>query len=42
VSLWKGPLKWVGNLAFAGTIFGALFHYLRYGPKPEEKGAEDV
>ena len=27
---------------FAGTIFGALFHYLRFGPKPEEKEAADV
>ncbi|MCB1019593.1 MAG: formate dehydrogenase subunit beta [Bryobacterales bacterium] len=41
VSLWKGPLKWVGNLAFAGTIVGALFHYLRFGPKEEEKEGGD-
>ncbi|MEW5975846.1 MAG: formate dehydrogenase subunit beta [Acidobacteriota bacterium] len=37
VSLWKGPLKWVGNLLFAGTILSALFHYLRFGPKQLEE-----
>ena len=32
VSLWKGPLKWLGSLALAGGILGTLLHYLRYGP----------
>jgi formate dehydrogenase iron-sulfur subunit len=33
VLLWKGPVKWLGSLALLGGIFGAFFHYLRYGPK---------
>ena len=33
VALWKGPLKWVGNALLIGGIFGAFFHYVRYGPK---------
>jgi formate dehydrogenase beta subunit len=38
VSLWKGPLKWLGNLALLGGIVGTVFHYLRYGPwKDPEK-----
>jgi len=32
VSLWKGPLKWLGNLVFLGGILGALVHYVRWGP----------
>lgn len=33
VSFWKGPLKWIGNLVFAGGVLGAIVHYLRFGPK---------
>jgi hypothetical protein len=33
VRLWKGPLKWLGNLAMAGGIAGVVLHYLRFGPK---------
>ena len=33
VKLWKGPLKWIGNLAIVGGIVGVTLHYLRYGPK---------
>jgi len=33
VLIWKGPLKWVGNLAIVGGIIGAFVHYLRFGPK---------
>ena len=33
VKLWKGPLKWIGNLAIVGGIIGVALHYLRYGPK---------
>jgi formate dehydrogenase beta subunit len=33
VRLWKGPLKWLGNLAMAGGIIGVVGHYLRFGPK---------
>ena len=32
VTLWKAPLKWLGNLILAGTVLGAVLHYLRYGP----------
>ena len=42
VSLWQGPVKWLGNLLFTGGILGAFFHYLRYGPKPtgDEEGSD--
>ena len=33
VRLWKGPVKWFGNLVLFGGVLGAFFHYLRYGPK---------
>ena len=33
VRLWKGPAKWIGNLAMAGGILGVALHYLRFGPK---------
>ena len=33
VRLWKGPLKWLGNLAMIGGLIGVTLHYLRYGPK---------
>jgi formate dehydrogenase iron-sulfur subunit len=33
VRLWKGPLKWLGNLAMIGGLLGVTLHYLRYGPK---------
>jgi formate dehydrogenase iron-sulfur subunit len=33
VQLWKGPLKWVGNLAIVGGVFAAAVHYVRYGRK---------
>ncbi len=35
VSLWKGPVKWLGSLALAGGILGAALHYLRVGPKED-------
>jgi formate dehydrogenase beta subunit len=35
VRLWKGPLKWLGNLAIVGGLVGVTLHYLRYGPKQE-------
>ncbi len=41
VSLWKGPVKWLGTLVMAGGILGAFFHYVRYGPKHEEAARED-
>jgi formate dehydrogenase beta subunit len=33
VRLWKGPLKWLGNLAIIGGLVGVTLHYLRFGPK---------
>jgi len=36
VKLWKGPLKWLGNLAMVGGLIGLFVHYLRYGPKDRE------
>jgi len=36
VRLWKGPLKWIGNLAMVAGIVGLAAHYLRFGPKKEE------
>jgi hypothetical protein len=33
VRLWKGPLKWMGNLAMVFGLVGVTMHYLRFGPK---------
>lgn len=33
VKLWKGPVKWIGNLVFIGAILGTFLHYLRFGPR---------
>jgi formate dehydrogenase beta subunit/formate dehydrogenase gamma subunit len=33
VALWKGPFKWVGGLAFAGSLAAAAVHYLIAGPR---------
>jgi len=37
VSLWKGPMKWLGSLMFWGTILGAFFHFVIYGPQDPAK-----
>lgn len=41
VTLWKKPLKWLGNLGMIAGLLIATLHYLRYGPKhvpePEKK-----
>jgi formate dehydrogenase iron-sulfur subunit len=34
--VWKGPAKWLGNLAILGGILGVTLHYLRFGPKQVE------
>jgi len=33
VKLWKGPLKWLGNVAMVGGLLGIAVHFLRYGRK---------
>jgi hypothetical protein len=33
LSLWKGPVKWLGTLVMLGGILGTFFHYVRYGPR---------
>lgn len=39
VTLWKGPVKWLGSAILAGGVLGSFFHYLRFGPK--HSGDED-
>jgi hypothetical protein len=41
VRIWKGPLKWLGNLAIAAGILGAATHYLRFGPKKVEQETKE-
>jgi formate dehydrogenase beta subunit len=43
VKFWKGPLKWIGNLAMLGGVIGVTMHYLRFGAKevePDKNGGE--
>jgi len=40
VRLWKGPAKWVGNLAMLGGILGVVIHYMRFGPKRVDEQEE--
>lgn len=35
VTLWKGALRWAGNLAMLGGILIAAIHYVRFGRKPD-------
>ena len=37
VRIWKGPLKWLGNVAMIGGVLGVALHYIRFGPKHVEK-----
>ena len=37
VRLWKGPLKALGAMVFMGSILGAFFHYVIFGPQDPEK-----
>lgn len=37
VSLWKGPLKTIGNVLLIGGIVTAALHYFRFGPQRVEK-----
>jgi formate dehydrogenase beta subunit len=36
VRFWKGPLKWIGNLAMIGGLLGVFAHYMRFGRKGGE------
>ena len=38
VRLWKGPLKWLGNLAMLGGLAVAAAHYVRFGRKRVDGG----
>ena len=40
VRLWKGPAKWIGNLAMFGGLLGVVIHYMRFGPKRVEEQEE--
>ena len=33
VSLWKGPMKWLGGLAMTFGLVAIAGHFLRFGPK---------
>jgi hypothetical protein len=43
VRFWKGPAKWIGNLAMFFGVVGVTLHYLRFGPKlvPSEREPDD-
>jgi formate dehydrogenase beta subunit len=38
VRIWKGPLKWFGNLAMLGGLAVAAVHFVKYGRKSHERG----
>jgi formate dehydrogenase beta subunit len=38
VRLWKGPLKWLGNLAMIAGLAAAAVHYVRIGRKAHQEG----
>jgi formate dehydrogenase iron-sulfur subunit len=40
VRLWKGPIKWLGNVAMLGGILGVFVHFVRFGRKHGEPDAE--
>src|SRR5215475_7235321 len=41
VRLWKGPAKWIGNLAMLFGVVGVTLHYLRFGPKQVDEPKSD-
>jgi formate dehydrogenase iron-sulfur subunit len=41
VRLWKGPLKWTGNLAIVGGLLAAVLHFIRFGRKEIKESQED-
>jgi len=36
IRIWKGPMKWIGNLAMVGGVLGVALYYLRFVPKNEQ------
>jgi formate dehydrogenase beta subunit len=40
VRFWKGPMKWIGNIAIFGGVLLAAIHYVRYGRKHESDGQQ--
>ncbi len=40
VTLWKKPLKWLGNLGMIAGVVVAGLHYLKFGSKPEPEAKE--
>jgi formate dehydrogenase beta subunit len=42
VAVWKGPLKWLGNLALVGGVVSAALHYLRFGPWHAKEEVDDA
>ena len=41
VRFWKGPAKWIGNLAMLGGVIGVTLHYLRFGPKQVDAAGDE-
>jgi formate dehydrogenase beta subunit len=37
VRAWRGPLRWMGNVAMAAGLLAALVHYLRFGRKHRDR-----
>jgi formate dehydrogenase beta subunit len=42
VRLWKGPLKWLGNLAMFAGLTAAAAHYIRFGRKNHGPASPDA
>jgi formate dehydrogenase iron-sulfur subunit len=42
VRLWKGPLKWLGNLAMFTGLVAAAAHYIRFGRKTHGPASPDA
>ena len=42
VRLWKGPLKWLGNVAMLGGVLGVFVHFIRFGRKHGETEATEA
>jgi hypothetical protein len=42
VRLWKGPLKWLGNLAMLGGLAVAAVHYVRIGRKTHQESPKSA